>query len=101
MEQIRVCELPDLLKDAVDKAIITSKKSVSDYYNYKPSVKITYFGDQIDVAADAYDNGTLRINLFNHLNEMNLGKIKKVLGKSILAKTQKVAFGKDWLRREK
>jgi hypothetical protein len=27
--------------------------------------------------------------------EMNLGKIKKVLGKPILAKRQKVAFGKD------
>ena len=34
MEQLEVCELPDLLKDAVNKAIITSKKSVSDYYNY-------------------------------------------------------------------
>lgn len=34
MEQIKVCELPDLLKDAVDKAVITSKKSVSDYYHY-------------------------------------------------------------------
>lgn len=33
--------------------------------------------------------------------EMNLGKTKKVLGKSILAKKQKVAFGKDWLRRQK
>lgn len=34
MKQIKVCELPDLLKDAVDKAIITSKKSVSNYYHY-------------------------------------------------------------------
>lgn len=34
MEQILVCELPDLLKDAVDKAIIISKKSVSNYYHY-------------------------------------------------------------------
>ena len=34
MEQILVSELPDLLKDAVNKAIITSKKSVSDYYHY-------------------------------------------------------------------
>ena len=33
--------------------------------------------------------------------EMNLGKIKKILGKSMLAKRQKVAFGKDWLRRQK
>ena len=34
MEQIKVDELPDLLKDAVNKAIITSKKSVSNYYHY-------------------------------------------------------------------
>lgn len=34
MEQIKVCELPDLLRDAVDKAVITSKKSVSEYYHY-------------------------------------------------------------------
>ena len=33
--------------------------------------------------------------------EMNLGKIKKVLGKAILDETMKVAFSKDWLRREK
>jgi len=34
MEQLRVEELPDLLQDAVNKAIITSKKSVSNYYHY-------------------------------------------------------------------
>lgn len=34
MERIKVDKLPDLLKDAVDKAVITSKKSVSNYYHY-------------------------------------------------------------------
>ena len=34
MKLLKVCELPDLLQDAVNKAIITSKKSVSNYYNY-------------------------------------------------------------------
>lgn len=40
MEQLKVCELPELLKDAVDKAIITSKKSVSNYYKYNVSAII-------------------------------------------------------------
>ena len=35
MEKIKVCELPDLLKDAVDKALSTSTKSGSPYYHYK------------------------------------------------------------------
>ncbi len=34
MEQIKVDELPDLLKDAVNKAIITSKKAISYYFRY-------------------------------------------------------------------
>jgi hypothetical protein len=32
--------------------------------------------------------------------EMNLGKIKNVISKSILANKQNVAFSKDWLRRK-
>lgn len=43
-----------------------------DYYGYSPKVKLVFFGDQIDVNADAYDNGTLRTNLYNHLDYMKI-----------------------------
>ncbi len=47
-------------------------RCATDYYgDTEIPVKVRYFGDQIDVAADDYDIGTLRSNVTTHLETAN------------------------------
>jgi len=61
-----------LSADTDSSGMMAVARCVTDYYGDKEiPVKVRYFGDQIDVAADDYDIGTLRENVTTHLESAN------------------------------
>ena len=79
MEQIKVDELPDLLKDAVDKAIITSKKSVSNYYHYNVcAIIIDEAGNEFAGVNWEPSNGSTICGEVSALSQYFLSERKKI-----------------------
>ncbi len=61
-----------LSADTDSSGMMAVARCVTDYYGAKEiPAKVRYYGDQIDVAADDYDIGTLRENVATHLEAAN------------------------------
>lgn len=81
MEKIKVCELPDLLKDAVEKAIILSKKSISNYYHYNVSA----------VLIDEIGNGFIGVN-WEPANGATVCAETSAMSQYILSERKKIKY---------
>lgn len=56
-----------LFADTDSAGMMAVARCVADYYNANTKVQVRYFGNQVDVAADEFDIGTLRSNVTTHL----------------------------------
>ncbi len=59
-----------LSADTDSSGLMAIARCVNDYYNDYPAMKAVYFGNQIDVAADGFDIGTLRQNIKTHVESL-------------------------------
>ncbi|MBR5134361.1 MAG: DUF4127 family protein [Clostridia bacterium] len=60
-----------LSADTDSSGLMAIARCVNDYYGSTPRIRVRYYGDMADAAADDYDIGTLRSNVQTHVECLN------------------------------
>lgn len=66
-----------LSADTDSAGLMAIARLVNDYYEATPTIQVRYYGNQIDVAADDYDIGTLRENVSEHIRSLNATEVSE------------------------
>ena len=56
-----------LSPDTDSSGLMALARCVCDHYGVRPTIRVRYFGDMADAAADGFDVGTLRENMRTHV----------------------------------
>ncbi len=77
-----------LSADTDSSGLMALARCVNDYYGANPTVRVRYYGNKADEAADDYDIGTLRENVSEHIRSLNGVEVSGAADIEVLVLTQ-------------
>ncbi len=77
-----------LSADTDSSGLMALARCVNDYYGANPTVRVRYYGNKADEAADDYDIGTLRENVSEHIRSLNGVEVSGTADIEVLVLTQ-------------